>query len=347
VSKQRKQHSAEFKAKVALEALKELKTVPELAREYVIHPTQINQWKKHLREEAPSLFGRTGRTAEGTDPAVVTTLYEKIGRLNMELDWLKKKLIGPVNEQRALVEPAHPELSTVRQCELLGLARSSYYYQPVPASLENLALMRLLDEQYLRTPFYGSRRMTVWLQQQGHTVNRKRVQRLMQLMGLAGIAPGPGTSQPHPGHKVYPYLLRQLVIERPDQVWCTDITYVPMPLGFMYLVVIMDWFSRYVLAWELSNTLDVEFCLVALDRALARRQPEFFNSDQGAQFTSQAFTGRLEQAQVRISMDGRGRTFDNIFVERLWRTVKYEDIYLKDYSSVLELHRGLPCYFEF
>ena len=228
-----------------------------------------------------------------------------------------------MDERRALVEPAHPELSTVRQCELVGLARSSYYYQPAPANPENLALMRLLDEQYLRTPFYGSRRMTVWLQRQGYAVNRKRVQRLMQVMGLAGLAPGPGTSQPHPAHKVYPYLLREVVVERPNQVWCTDITYVPMPVGFMYLIVVMDWFSRYVLAWELSNTLEVAFCLVALERALARRQPEIFNSDPGAQFTSQAFTGRLEQAQVRISMDGRGRALDNIFVERLWRTVKY------------------------
>jgi len=252
-----------------------------------------------------------------------------------------------VDERRALVEPAHPELSTVRQCELVGLARSSYYYQPAPANPENLALMRLLDEQYLRTPFYGSRRMTVWLQRQGYAVNRKRVQRLMQVMGLAGLAPGPGTSQPHPAHKVYPYLLREVVVERPNQVWCTDITYVPMPVGFMYLIVVMDWFSRYVLAWELSNTLEVGFCLVALERALARRQPGIFNSDQGAQFTSQAFTGRLEQAQVRISMDGRGRTFDNIFVERLWRTVKYEDIYLKAYPSVPELYHGLTGYFEF
>jgi putative transposase len=245
------------------------------------------------------------------------------------------------------VEPAHPELSTGRQCELVGLARSSYYYQPAPANAENLALMRLLDEQYLRTPFYGSRRMMVWLQQQGHAVNRKRVQRLMQVMGLAGIAPGPGTSQPHPLHKVYPYLLRDRVVERPNQVWCSDITYVPMPVGFMYLVVVMDWFSRYVLAWELSNTLDVSFCVAALERALARCQPEIFNSDQGVQFTSQAFTGRLEQAQVQISMDGRGRTFDNIFVERLWRTVKYEDIYLKDYPTVPALYHGLTWYFEF
>ena len=245
------------------------------------------------------------------------------------------------------MEPTHPELSIERQCDLVGLARSSYYYQPAPANAADLHLMRLLDEQYLRTPFYGSRRMTVWLQQQGYEVNRKRVQRLMRWMGLVGIAPGPGTSQPHSAHPVYPYLLRDVVVERPNQVWCSDITYVPMPVGFMYLVVVMDWFSRYVLAWELSNSLEVGFCLVALERALTRRQPEIFNSDQGGQFTSPAFTGRLEQAQVRISMDGRGRTFDNIFVERLWRTVKYEDIYLKAYPTVPELYQGLRGYFEF
>ena len=252
-----------------------------------------------------------------------------------------------MDERRALVEPTHPDLSIERQCDLLGLARSSYYYQPVPAQPEDLYLMRLLDEQYLRTPFYGSRRMTVWLQQQGYGVNRNRVQRLMRLMGLVGIAPGPGTSQPYPVHPLYPYLLRELVIERPNQVWCSEITYVPMPVGFMYLVVVMDWFSRYVLAWELSNRVEVGFCLVALERALARCQPEIFNSAQGAQFTRPAFTRRLEQAQVRISMDGRGRTFDNIFVERLWRTVKYEDIYLKAYPTVPELYQGLKGYFEF
>ena len=252
-----------------------------------------------------------------------------------------------MDERRDLVEPTHPKLSIERQCELLGVARSSYYYQPTPAKPEDLQLMRLLDEQYLRTPFYGSRRMTVWLQQQGYRVNRKRVQRLMQVMGLVGVAPGPGTSQSHPTHPLYPYLLRELVIERPNQVWCSDITYVPMPVGFMYLVVIMDWFSRYVLAWELSNSLELGFCVVALERALARRRPEIFNSDQGAQFTSPAFTTRLEHAQVRISMDGRGRTFDNIFVERLWRTVKYEDIYLKAYATVPALYQGLRSYFEF
>ena len=235
----------------------------------------------------------------------------------------------------------------MRQCELLGLARSSYYYAPVPESEENLRYMRLIDEQYLRTPFYGSRRMAVWLQDQGHTVNRKRVQRLMQVMGLAGLAPGPGTSRPAPEHRVYPYLLRGLEIRQPDQVWSTDITYVPMPAGFMYLVVIMDWYSRYVLAWEVSNTLDTAFCLEALEMALAGTRPQIFNSDQGAQFTSKDFTQRLKEAGVRISMDGRGRAFDNIFVERLWRTIKFEEIYLKAYETVSELLQGLRRYFEF
>jgi putative transposase len=253
----------------------------------------------------------------------------------------------PVNARRALIEPAHEELSIGEQCALLELPRSSYYYQPAQESAENLHYMRLMDTQYLQTPFYGSRRLTAWLNAQGYEINRKRVQRLMRWMGLEGIAPGPRTSRPHPEHTVYPYLLRGLVIERPDQVWCSDITYLPMAVGFMYLVVIMDWFSRYVLAWELSNTLEVTFCVEALEAALARQCPEIFNSDQGVQFTSQDFTGRLQEVQVKISMDGRGRAFDNIFVERLWRNLKYEDIYLKDYQSVPELLQGLRSYFEF
>lgn len=246
-----------------------------------------------------------------------------------------------------LIEPGHEELSVVRQCELLELARSSYYYEPVAESAQNLHYMRLLDEQYLHRPFYGSRRMTVWLRSQGYPINRKRVQRLMRQMGLEGLAPGPRTSRPGPEHKVYPYLLRNREITQPDQVWASDITYVPMPAGFMYLVAIIDWYSRYVLAWELSNTLDTGFCLEALENALVERRPKIFNSDQGAQYTSTAFTRCLEDAEVDISMDGRGRAFDNIFVERLWRTLKYEEIYLKDYQSVLELLEGLARYFEF
>lgn len=234
-----------------------------------------------------------------------------------------------------------------RQCTLLALARSSYYYAPVPESEENLRYMRLIDEQSLHTPFYGSRRMTAWLQDQGHVINRKRVQRLMRMMGLEGLAPGPRTSRSAPEHQVYPYLLRGVAIRQPDQVWCTDITYVPMPAGFMYLVVIMDWYSRYVLAWEVSNTLDTGFCLEALERALAGTRPQIFNSDQGAQFTSKDFTQRLKEAGVSISMDGRGRVFDNIFVERLWRTVKFEELYIKAYETVSELLAGLGRYFEF
>jgi putative transposase len=189
--------------------------------------------------------------------------------------------------------------------------------------------------------------MTVWLQGQGYVVNRKRVQRLMRRMGLEGVAPGPRTSRPQPQHRIYPYLLRDLAIDRPDQVWCSDITYLPLPVGFMYLVVVMDWYSRYVLSWELSNTLEVGFCVDALETALQRQRPEIFNSDQGAQYTSWAFTHRLQEAAVKISMDGRGRVFDNIFVERFWRTLKYEDIYLKDYVSVPELLQGVSAYIDF
>jgi putative transposase len=229
----------------------------------------------------------------------------------------------------------------------LGLSRASLYYQARAESEENLLLMRLLDEQYTRTPFYGIRRMTAWLRQQGYVINHKRVQRLLREMGLVAIYPAPRTSQPAPGHKIYPYLLRGVKIDRVDQVWSADITYVRLLRGFIYLVAIIDWFSRYVLSWEVSLTLESEFCLVALARALALARPEVFNTDQGAQFTSQAFTGALNERAVRISMDGRGRALDNIFVERLWRSVKYEEIYLKDYASVPEAREGLGRYFDF
>ena len=207
--------------------------------------------------------------------------------------------------------------------------------------------MRLIDEQYTAHPFYGSRRMTAWLVRQGETVNRKRVQRLMRLMGLEAIYPKPRLSVAGRGHRVYPYLLRDVTIERADQVWSTDITYVPLASGFMYLAAVIDWYSRYVLAWRLSNTLDGSFCLEMLEEALSRGRPEVFNTDQGVQFTAQAWTGRLESAGVAVSMDGRGRCLDNVFVERLWRTVKYEDIYLRGYEAVPELQQGLGRYFRF
>jgi putative transposase len=230
---------------------------------------------------------------------------------------------------------------------LLGLGRSSFYYEPARETAENLALMKLMDRQYTARPYYGSRRMTVWLEGQGHTVNRKRVRRLMALMGLEAIYPKPKLSAPGQGHKVFPYLLRGVTIDRVDQVWSTDITYLPLPSGFMYLAAVIDWYSRYVLAWRLSNTLDGSFCLDMLDEALRRGKPEVFNTDQGVQFTAEAFTGRLLSAGVAVSMDGRGRCLDNVFVERLWRSVKYEDVYLKGYETVPALQQGLGCYFPF
>ncbi len=235
----------------------------------------------------------------------------------------------------------------VRQCELTGVSRSGLYYQARDESEENLALMRLLDEQYTRTPFYGVRRMSWWLGQQGYGVNVKRVRRLMRRMGLEAIYPKPRLSQPGEGHRLYPYRLRGLEIERPDQVWASDITYVRLRQGFIYLVAILDWFSRYVLAWEVSVSLESAFCLAALEWALKTGRPEIFNTDQGAQFTSESFTGRLEARGIVISMDGRGRAMDNIFVERLWRSVKYEEVYLNDYEQVPEAVRNLRKYFRF
>lgn len=254
-----------------------------------------------------------------------------------------------VNALRACVEPTHPHLSIARQCELLGVARSSWYYTPAGESAENLALMRLLDEQYTCTPFYGIRRMTAWLQQQGYAVNHKRVGRLLRQMGLEAVYPKPRLSAPGstPPTVRYPYLLRGLPIVRVNQVWSTDITYIRMQRGFLYLVAVLDWHSRYVLAWEVSNTLDTSFCLATLERALAQGTPEIFNTDQGVQFTSAAFTTRLLTAGSRISWDGRGRALDNIFVERLWRSIKYEEVYLHDYDTVPDAVSGLARYFRF
>ena len=241
----------------------------------------------------------------------------------------------------------HPDISLRRQCQLLGLPRSSFYYQPAGETTENLSLMRLIDGQYTKTPFYGSRRMTACLERQGYEINRKRVQRLMRKMGLEALYPRPNTSQSKPTHRIYPYLLRGVSITRPNQVWSSDITYVPMPQGFMYLVAVMDWYSRYVLAWRVSNTLDADFCIDALQDALNLGCPDIFNTDQGAQFTCLRYTQHLETEGIQISMDGRGRALDNVFVERLWRSVKYEDLYLKSYDTVPLLIQGLVDYFLF
>jgi putative transposase len=246
-----------------------------------------------------------------------------------------------------VVDRAHPSLSIKRQCRLLDISRSGVYYQPKGISEEDLTLMKLIDRQYLVTPFFGARKIAAWLKSQDYIVNRKRIRRLMRLMGLKAIYRHPRTSKPAPGHKIYPYLLGGLKINRPNQVWAADITYIPMVRGFLYLVAIIDWYSRYVLSWRLSNTLDAGFCVEALEEALKKGRPEIFNTDQGAQFTSEAFTGLLEQHGVSISMDGKGSYNDNLFIERLWRTVKYEEVYLKSYPDGRDARAGLGNYFSF
>jgi len=246
-----------------------------------------------------------------------------------------------------MVEAGHEKIGIRRQCELLGISRAGFYYKAIGESEYNLQLMRLIDEYYTRYPFYGVRRLTEWLRVEGHEVNHKRVKRLMREMGLYAIYPGPRLSKGGEGHKKYPYLLRELRIAYPDHVWCADITYIRLNQGYVYLMAVMDWYSRYVVSWETSITLDVEFCLEALDRALGKGSPEIFNTDQGSQFTSNAFTGKLDGAGIRISMDGRGRVFDNIFIERLWRSIKYEEVYIKEYRTVREAEGSLRKYFEF
>jgi putative transposase len=247
-----------------------------------------------------------------------------------------------------MIEPDHPKLPIVRQCELLGLARASFYHRPKPESDENLRLMRVIDETYLAYPVFGSRQMARWLRRQGYPVNRKRVRRLMQLMGLEAIYRKPNLSRKHPSNPIFRYLLRRMTIDRPNQVWAMDITYVPIQGGFIYLCAVIDWYSRAVLAWELSNTIDASFCARAVQRAISQYGvPEIFNTDQGSQFTSAEFTQPLLALGVKLSMDGRGRALDNVFVERLWWTVKYHEIYLKSYCSLIDAHTNLERFFRF
>jgi len=252
-----------------------------------------------------------------------------------------------LEQRRIWISPKHPRLSIRRQCELLGLAPASYYYRAEPESPENLHYMRLLDQEYTDHPFYGVRKMAVWLQNQGHAVGPKRVRRLLRTMGLMAVYPKPRLSLNSSAHQRFPYLLKGVSIVRPNQVWSTDITYIRLREGFVFLAAVLDWYSRYVLAWELSITLEVDFCVAVLERALVDQRPDIFNTDQGVQFTSAQFQAPLLAAQVRLSMDGRGRAFDNIFVERLWRSVKYEEVYLKDYRTVAEAREGLELYFSF
>ncbi|MCV6598301.1 MAG: IS3 family transposase [Mangrovicoccus sp.] len=344
----RKNHSPEFKAKVALEALKGEQTVAELASQFGVHPTMIHSWKRALLEGASGVFERGGKKAPEIDEEQVKDLHAKIGELAVANDFLSRKLKPDRQVRRKMVEPSNPDLSIGKQCKLLSISRSSFYYTPKGETAMSLALMRQIDEQFLETPFFGVRQMTWHLRNEGHLVNEKRIRRLMRLMGLMPIYQKPNTSKAAKGHKSYPYLLRGLRVTRPNQVWAADITYLPMRRGFLYLVAIMDWHTRKVLAWRISNTLEADFCVEALNEAIHRfGPPEIMNTDQGSQFTSFAWTDRLRRSGVRISMDGKGRFLDNIFVERLWRSLKYECVYLHAWETGSEAKAGVGKWIEF
>ncbi|MDQ7776348.1 MAG: IS3 family transposase [Paracoccus aminovorans] len=341
--KTRRRFTAEFKAKVALEAIRGERTISELATKHQLHPNQITQWKRQAIENLAKAFDDKASDAQVGREAEVTKLHAKIGQLVVERDFWPQSLRSlSLDRRRMMIDPDHERLSIRRQCELVSISRASFYRQPAGESPENLELMRVIDGAFMETPWYGSRQMARHLRRQGWCVGRKRVRRLMRKIGLSPIYQAPRTSEPHPQHRIYPYLLRKLAIERPDQVWCADVTYIPMRRGFLYLVAIMDWFSRKVLAWRLSNTMDADFCVAALEEAIAHHgRPDIFNTDQGSQFTSFAFTTTLKDAGIRISMDGRGRWMDNVFIERLWRSLKYECVFLNAFETGSEARNGI------
>ncbi|WP_115304627.1 IS3 family transposase [Moraxella osloensis] len=349
MTKVRKRHNAEFKSKVAVEAIKEQKTINELTAEYGVHATQISNWKKQALAVIPSAFNTKQQDNEQAQQAIIDELHRQLGQIISERDWLKKKfLTAHLESRKQLLEPDSKDFSTRKQCELLGINRSSLYYQPKPISELDITLMNLLDEQYTKTPFYGVKRMTAYLRQLGYRVNHKRVRRLLRQMGLDAIYQRPNTSKPNPEHQVYPYLLRNVPIIRCNQVWSTDITYIRLSKGFVYLMAVIDWYSRYVLDWSLSTTLEADFCIDTVGKLLHNGlRCEIFNTDQGSQFTSPRFTTPLIDSGIAVSMDGRGRALDNIFVERLWRSVKYECVYLRQFDMVSQARVGLKDYFEF
>ncbi|HXL83405.1 MAG TPA: IS3 family transposase [Casimicrobiaceae bacterium] len=343
----RRNHTSAFKAKVALAAIKGEKTLAELAQQFDVHPNQITQWRSQLLDGAAGVFGRD--KTEATAPAVdLKALHAKIGELALENDFLfRSARQGRPVERKAMIEPAH-DLPVARQAKVLNLSRSSVYYRPRPVSPEDLALMRRIDELHLERPFAGSRMLRDFLEREGVAVGRRHVATLMRRMGIEAIYRRRNSSKPAPGHKIYPYLLRGVKVERPNQVWATDITYIPMARGFVYLVAVVDWFTRRVLSHRVSITMDAAFCVEALEEAIGKySKPEIFNTDQGSQFTGEAFTGVLLANGIAISMDGKGSWRDNVFVERLWKSVKYEEVYLKAYDTVAEARSSLGRYLDF
>ncbi|NPD21758.1 IS3 family transposase [Alterinioella nitratireducens] len=344
----RRNHSPAFKAKVALAALKGDRTMSELAAQFDLHPNQIKQWKDQLLDGVSGVFDDRPKASKAPD-IDVKTLHAKIGQLTLENDFLGRRARQgrSVVERKEMTDPDH-KLSLTRQATLLGISRGSLYYEPRPTSDADLKLMRRIDELHMEFPFAGSRMMKGLLRQEGFTLGRLHVATLMKTMGIEALYRRPNTSKPAPGHKIYPYLLRKLAVNRPNQVWAMDITYIPMARGFVYLVAVLDWFSRKVLAWRLSVTLETAPCLEAMNEAIRRfGKPEIMNSDQGSQFTSIDFIKALKDAEIQISMDGKGAWRDNVFVERLWRSIKYEEVYLRAYDSVSAARDSLGRYLTF
>ena len=344
----RRNHNQAFKAKVALAAIKGEKTLAELAEQFDVHPNQITTWRSQLLEGAAGVFG----TETKPEFKSARDRRENAARQDRGVDAGTRFFVRSARESRTFAErkamiDRNDDLPVSRQAKVLGISRGSVYYVPRTVSADDLALMRRIDELHLDYPFAGSRMLQTFLAREGYDVGRLHVATLMKRMGIEAIYCRPNTSKPAPGHTIFPYLLRRLPVTRPNQVWAMDITYVPMARGFVYLAAVVDWFSRKVLAWKLSITLETEFCLGAVEEALARYgKPEIFNTDQGSQFTSIAFTGLLLKNEIKISMDGKGAWRDNIFVERLWRTIKYEEVYLRAYASVPEARASIGRYID-
>nr|WP_234992341.1 IS3 family transposase [Roseisalinus antarcticus] len=343
----RRNHSPAFKAKVAVAAIKGEKTLIELAQDFDVHPNQIKQWRDQLLEGATGVFGEASK-AEPEPVIDVKTLHAKIGELTLENDFLRRARQGGSAAERKKMIDRTAKLSVGRQAKVLGISRGSVYYQPRPVRAGDLKLMHRIDKLHMEFPFAGSRMLQGLLVQEGFKVGRLHVATLMKRMGIEALYRKSNTSKPAPGHKIYPYLLRKLPITRPNQVWAMDITYIPMARGFIYLAAVLDWFTRRVLSWRVSITLEADFCIEALEEALARHvQPEIFNTDQGSQFTSADFIKVLASREIKISMDGKGAWRDNVFVERLWRTIKYEEVYLRAYASVSEARASIRNYLGF